>query len=279
MQADGHGPAPSRYTVLLLGSGGRGESLLAMDQDNALVYEADGTPEALDPWFAEFAKRFSDILHDAGVPYCKGGVMASNPDWRKSSLDWRQTVDSWISRARPEDYLNCDIFFDGLCVHGDNTIAESLLGHARNSARTSHHFLKFLALNATPQDSAFGWLNQLKLTSGRIDIKMHGILPIFSAARVIALEHGIASRSTLARLEAVRELGVAPESTIQDLLDAHEFLLRLNVQQQLRDLDAGLALGNAVDPKQLSSLDRDRLRWALKQIQSVASLLGTPVIP
>ena len=37
MIAAGHGPAPADYALLVLGSGGRGESLLAPDQDNALV--------------------------------------------------------------------------------------------------------------------------------------------------------------------------------------------------------------------------------------------------
>ena len=40
---DGWGPPPQPYAMLVLGSGGRGESLLAMDQDNAIVY-ADGEP-------------------------------------------------------------------------------------------------------------------------------------------------------------------------------------------------------------------------------------------
>ena len=45
MAADGLVPAPGAWCVLVLGSGGRGESLLAADQDNAIVYE-DGAPDA-----------------------------------------------------------------------------------------------------------------------------------------------------------------------------------------------------------------------------------------
>ena len=43
MAEAGLGEAPAPYALLVLGSGGRGESLLAMDQDNALIY-ADGRP-------------------------------------------------------------------------------------------------------------------------------------------------------------------------------------------------------------------------------------------
>ena len=72
--------------LLILGSGGRGESLLAPDQDNAIVH--DGRPEH-DPWFLDIATRISDLLDAAGIPYCKGKVMATNPDWRRSLDGWR----------------------------------------------------------------------------------------------------------------------------------------------------------------------------------------------
>ena len=76
MAADGQGGPPCAYALCVLGSAGRGESLLAMDQDNAIVF-ADGAPgEAADRWFAQFGAIVADILHEVGVPYCKGGVMA-----------------------------------------------------------------------------------------------------------------------------------------------------------------------------------------------------------
>ena len=80
-------PVPTRSAVL--GSAGRGESLLAMDQDNALVF-AEGAPDGPeDRWFATLGDHVADILHEVGVPYCKGGVMAKNPHWRGSVATWR----------------------------------------------------------------------------------------------------------------------------------------------------------------------------------------------
>ena len=63
----GHGTPPCPYALVVLGSGGRGESLLAMDQDNAIVFavgEPDG-PE--DRWFATLGTHVADILHEVGV--------------------------------------------------------------------------------------------------------------------------------------------------------------------------------------------------------------------
>ena len=102
MQADGHGAPPCPYAVGVLGSAGRGESLLAMDQDNALMF-AEGAPDGPeDRWFATFASHANDILHQVGVPYCKGGVMAKNAAWRGSMLTWRDRIADWIRRSKPE---------------------------------------------------------------------------------------------------------------------------------------------------------------------------------
>ena len=85
----------------VLGSAGRGESLLAMDQDNALVF-ADGEPDgAEDRWFAALGAHVADILHEVGVPYCKGGVMAKNPQWRGSLATWRERIADWIGALQP----------------------------------------------------------------------------------------------------------------------------------------------------------------------------------
>ena len=64
MEAEGRGPAPAPWAFLVLGSAGRGESLLAADQDNALVHGGD---EDLDPWFAELGARSADLLNAAGL--------------------------------------------------------------------------------------------------------------------------------------------------------------------------------------------------------------------
>src|SRR5690606_27288794 len=82
MLAQGRGAPPCAYAVLVLGSGGRGESLLAADQDNAIVF-AEGEPDGpQDFWFAAFGEKFTALLDRAGIPLCKGGVMARNAQWR-----------------------------------------------------------------------------------------------------------------------------------------------------------------------------------------------------
>lgn len=272
------GPPPQPYAMMVLGSGGRGESLLAMDQDNAVIFESGEPDSPPDRWFAALGKRVADILNAAGVDYCKGGIMAANAEWRMDAARWHKRVTGWMSRARPEDIMNCDIFFDAQPVHGDGALAEDLRAAAIREAARMKPFLRALALNASNFDSPTGWFGRLKLDDGRIDLKMHGILPIFSTARVIALERGFSDHSTPDRLLAVRETGDYSERAIDNLIEAHRILLNLILNQQLRDIAVGLTPSNKVAPADLKEFDRQELNWALNQVPRVRDLLGTPVV-
>jgi DNA polymerase-3 subunit epsilon/CBS domain-containing protein len=273
----GAGPPPTDYAMLVLGSGGRGESLLAMDQDNAIVFAKGepGGPE--DRWLERLGSRVADILNLAGVPYCKGGVMARNAEWRMSLADWQGNVRRWIGRSRPEDLLNTDIFFDAVTVHGPATLGEKVRDEAIEIASRAGNFLQLMAVNAARLDVPLGWFGRFQLENGRMDLKRGGIMPIFSAARVLALRHGVRARSTPERLAAVRGHGDAEPALVDRLIEAHRVLLGAILGQQLRDLEAGIKPSNRVAPGELAADGRDRLRWALEQVRAVPNLLGDPL--
>ena len=277
METEGHGPPPAPFAVLVLGSGGRGESLLAMDQDNAVVY-ASGAPDGPeDRWFAELGRRLADILDGAGVAYCKGGVMARNPEWRMDLDRWRAQVAGWIGRSQPEDVLNCDIFFDGVPVYGDAELGEKLHREALDMAGKARAFQVALRANAVDFTSPLGMFGRLRLKKGRLDAKRHGIMPIFSAARILAIQHGIRDRSTPARLEAAAALAEDSREAVGNLVEAHRILLDEILAQQLRDIGRGIPHGNSVAPKEMSAPRQRQFRWALEQVDRVRGALGMPV--
>ena len=277
MAAEGFGPPPAPFAVLILGSGGRGESLLAMDQDNAVVYGsgAPGGPE--DRWFEELGRRLADILDGAGVAYCKGGVMARNAEWRMDLDRWRRKVRGWIGRSLPEDVLNCDIFFDGVSVYGDAALGEQLHGEALDMASGARAFQIALRANAVDFASPLGMFGRLRLKQGRLDAKRHGIMPIFSAARILAIRHGIRDRSTPGRLNAAGALADSDREAIGHLVEAHRILLDEILAQQLRDIGRGIPHGNSVAPKEMSAPKQRQFRWALEQVDRVRGVLGMPV--
>ncbi len=277
MMREGLGPPPVPFSVLVLGSGGRGESLLAMDQDNAIVY-ASGNPDGHeDRWFATLGLRFSDILDAAGVALCSGGVMARNPQWRMDLGRWRATVGEWIGRSQPQDVLNCDIFFDGTVVYGDTGLGDSLRRDALAMAANSRPFLMALRMNAGDYPAAFGMFSRLRLKQGRIDAKRVGLMPIFSVARVLAIEHGLLDRATPERLDATRGLSDVHRGSIDNLIEAHRILLDAMLRQQLRDIDRGLPHGNTVAPKDMADAQRQQFRWALTQVGTIKDVLDLPL--
>ena len=183
MKAAGQGDPPCPYAVMVLGSAGREESLLAMDQDNALAF-ADGEPDGPeDRWFAALASHIADILHEVGVPYCKGGVMAKNAPWRGSLATWRRRIDGWIGRSKPQDLLSVDIFFDLRSVHGDAAMADDIWRAGFAAARGDAAFAKLLADAAGPMQSGLGWFGRIRTDQGRIDLKQFGLFGIVTAQR------------------------------------------------------------------------------------------------
>lgn len=276
MAEAGKGTPPVPYAMLVLGSGGRGESLLAMDQDNAIVFKKGAPDSAIDKWFAQLGKRVADILDMVGVPYCNGGVMASNAEWRMDVDGWRQQVASWISRSKPEDIMNSDIFFDCRAVHGELSLLDEVRPPALVAAGGSTNFLKLMAMNASEIRPMLGWFGKFKLKDGRMDLKRGGLMPIFSTARLLAIKFGSEALSTPARLSEIHD-HLGPTAHVADnLIEAHRFILEAILRQQLLDIEAGIRPSNSVDPKTLSALDRRELKWALEQVSAIPDLLGNP---
>lgn len=265
-------PAPAPWCMLILGSGGRGESLLSPDQDNAIIH-AGSTED--DGWFARAGERIADLLNDAGIPYCKGGVMAKNTGWRGNQGQWRARVTDWIRRPAPEALLNVDIFYDLRPVHGALRLGENLRTEALAAARGAQLFLRLLAEQTAQIHPAIDFFGRLREKEGRVDLKLGGLLPLVSAARVMALKHGIAETGTGARLRAVCAGPHPPigEDDLSRLVDAQELLLRLILRQQIADLAAGRAPGSRIDAEILSKRDRTQLKAALKHIELLPEMV------
>jgi DNA polymerase-3 subunit epsilon/CBS domain-containing protein len=267
MKMDGEGDPPCAYAVAVLGSAGRGESLLALDQDNALVF-AEGAPDGPeDRWFARLGGIANDILHQAGVPYCKGGVMARNPQWRGSVTTWRDRIEGWIRQARPEDLLSVDIFFDLRSVHGEAALANGLWRLGFEAARGQVGFARLLAEAAPPGGAAFNLFGRLRTEQGRIDLKRFGLFGIVSAARILAIRHHVLERSTPARLAGIAALGLGAAFDLAALDEAHGTFIGLILGQQIDDIEHGLPAGNAVTVKRLPPKDYNRMRTALDAVR------------
>jgi CBS domain-containing protein len=270
MVATGRGPAPAPWCVVVLGSAGRGESLLAPDQDNAIIH-AGG--DADDAWFAEAGRRLCDTLAQAGIPLCKGGVMAMNAEWRRTEAGWRAQVDEWIRRKEGESLLNIDIFFDLQPAHGQRALAEELRGHALAAASRAPLFLRLLADSLENMSSPLGLFGRIRTRQGRFDIKLHGLLPVVTAARVLALRHRIGATATANRLAELAAKGAIAAADAEQMIEAHRVMTGALLEQQIIDIAAGQAPGNLVEPRRLKPASHQRLKVALREVGLAAAIV------
>lgn len=278
--AAGAGPAPADYALLVLGSGGRGESLLAPDQDNALIIADSyaGDLDSADDWFSRFAHRLTEILDQAGIPLCKGGVMARNRPWRRRLSEWTAQLNDWAVHPNPQALLNVDIFYDFAPVQVSGTagaeMVQALRDAATDTARTALPMLRAMAQIAGSHPAPLGMFGRIrKDDSGRVDLKSGALLAITSGGRVMALRHGIAALTTPERLLAAANLAERSQTDAQMMADAHGFVLRLILSQQITDLDSGIKPSSRVEIASLNRQDHDHLRDALGRIDLIQDML------
>jgi DNA polymerase-3 subunit epsilon/CBS domain-containing protein len=247
--------------------------MLVPDQDNAIVYERGDSASTEDLWFAEMAGAMSDILDKAGIPLCKGGVMARNPQWRGSKTDWLARIEAWVRQSRPEDLLNVDIFFDAVPVHGNYALGQEIFDFGFVAGHASTSFAKLLGENVSTIGNPLTLFGGFRTDGNRLDLKKHILFPISAAARALAIRHNIARRSTRDRLEGLASIGIGSSADIAALADIHRLGIELVLAQQSSDIEAGLKPGTLVDVEVLGRERKSELKEALKRIQVIPDLM------
>ncbi|MFM2147715.1 MAG: hypothetical protein RLZZ187_21 [Pseudomonadota bacterium] len=269
-------PPPVPFTLLLMGSLGRGESLLRPDQDNGFILDDydDAEHDRVDAWFRRVAERFCLGLAEVGFTLCKGGVMAMNPLWRKTRSQWRHQLGLWARKRSGAALLFADIFLDLRAGWGDPEPAAALRAEAIGLLAAQPAWGAMLAA----QDARLGvgltfWGGFADDEPGpgqRTDLKLHGLMPLVAAARLLALRAGVAEPATPERIAGLAAKGRLSVDEAARLQAAFALLLDILLRQQLADRAAGRPPGNLVDTAALPVEVRARLRDALKAVRSFA---------
>ena len=280
MKEGGWGPPPVEFDVIVMGSGGRGESFLYPDQDNGFILDdyPDQRHGEVDHWFIELATRMTEALSETGFTYCKGHVMATNPLWRKSISQWRHQISSWVGKGAGMVLRLADIFFDFTAVYGQGNLTRQLRQHVTRVSQTPF-FLREMFKFDQEHEVALGPFNRLlqdKLDGpqkGKINLKLTGTLPLVGAIRISALSNGIDQTSTLKRIDGLYEKGKLTADEQDYLAGAFRHITKLLLRQQLRDYNKGKKgkkgkkVGNHVAMTDLSKRERDMLIDAFKAIK------------
>jgi len=267
------GEPPCPFAWLNFGSEGRQEQTLAFDQDNGILY-ADEADAAAERWFANLGAMVCAWLDEAGYPYCRGQVMANNPNWRGSLNAWQRRCEGWIAEPGPQAMMNASIFFDFRVSYGDTALAEVLRGRLfERLAERSDLFFRQLAENHLEDKPPIGFFRNFIVAAkgehkNAFDIKKAMSFAV-GLARLYALKHGVKATNTLRRLAALRDAEALPPEDSQALSHGYELMMSLRLHHQEAQAATGGKPDNFIKPYALSRLDQDMLKSTFRLMNSL----------
>jgi len=272
-----HGQAPMKFSWLAFGSQARKEQSFASDQDNGLVLEREPTLGEED-YFEKFTASVCALLDSFGYVLCPGGIMASNPKWRKTVPGWSEAFSSWIRTPEPEALLNASIFFDMRIVYGPEHWLDELRIELVGMLEKAELFFMHMSRNALRTKPPLGFFRSFMVNNGgehenELDIKHQGIALINDLARILALGEGQLQPSTIERYQLTTE-SLLQQPIKSSLIEAWLLLNELKLENQSAQLKAGQAGSNFINPDQLSPLRRAHLKNAFKAIERAQKALA-----
>lgn len=269
---DGRKP-PVRYCLLLLGSAGRREMLLAPDQDHALVFEdyPDSRHTEVETYFAPLAERLVAALEEIGYPRCDGAVMACHPQWRGRLSDWQGRLRDWVANPEPRQIRDSSIFFDFAALAGDAALAQELRDLVTTEVTGQPGFLYQMMALDLRYKVPIGLLGRFLVErggehAGQLSLKLGGIMYIVDCVRMFALEKGVREVNTWGRLKALVAADIFAAETAEHIRAAFEALAFLRLRQEITQCQTGQAPSHFIDPNTLSRAEQDLLKEAFQAV-------------
>jgi CBS domain-containing protein len=267
-------PPPVKFVFMIMGSEGRKEQTLKTDQDNAIIFEDVPKKErqAVRTYFLKLGAIICRRLDRAGYAFCKGDVMAKNPEWCLSLSEWQQRFKAWIHAPEPEALLRSSIFFDFRGGYGEMELIDDLRKYLFGSLSGWPGFFRHLSENAIYFKPPIGFFRNFVVESkgehkDAFDIKS-AMMPIVDFARIYALKNGIDETNTLERLRLLYHAKDLKWSELHDLEQAYGFLMQLRFVRQIAAIiDEKRPPDNYVKPKKLSPIEQTMLKEIFKRIE------------
>ena len=276
MAIEKEGPAPYDFCFVAMGSQGRLEQTLCTDQDNGIILNDNSENNGVAiSYFRRLGERIANDLNSVGYKYCKGNIMASNPQWIKSLKEWKVQFSSWISNSDPQSIMEVDIFFDFRTIYGNSSLSDELRDHLNRVVDRKAVFFYHLSQEVTrfkPPVGLFGKILGVHDTpdTNRVDIKKL-LMPIISFARLYALRALITETNTLMRLKGLRNSREMPDDLIDEITEAYNILMGARFQSQVNSIIKGEDPSNTLDVNQLTNIEQSTFRKVLSLLSELVT--------
>jgi len=252
--------------LLMMGSEGRGEQIVRIDQDNGLIIR-----DSLDwPECQQTMEYYTQTLVDLGYPRCPGQVMVNNPFWVQPLSEWTQRMRDWVAKADSDSLLNLAISIDAHAVAGNKALFKTSRNWLLRELQQQQRFLTSFAEVALVFETPLNFMGGIRDRAAGIDVKKGGIFPIVHGVRVLAMQYQVAETNTYKRIESLIKLGVLPPRLASELMESFSILqwfrLAHHLQQQEQDCTPE-ELNNDINLESLDRLEKDLLRQSLQVVK------------
>lgn len=272
------GTPPCTYAWLGLGSEGRREQTLFTDQDNAIIF-SDHPSKEQSGYFRRFSTFVVDGLHRCGIPLCKGNVMATNPTFFGSLDVWKNRTAGWITNSSPDEKEVMDnyVFLDFRAIYGDKSLERELKNHILRLTARHQSFLRSLAERIVSIPIPIGFFRHFIVEKNGdhkdlLNIKLHGLVPITTCVKILALREGITETNTMERIKGLAERGVFSPDRKEALEQAFETFLAIKIRNSLADSSQAPTFGNYINPAHLSTHQKQLLKEAFRSVSELQRL-------
>jgi CBS domain-containing protein len=278
---DEMGPPPAKFVFMVLGSEGRQEQTLKTDQDNAIIIEdvSGSSADEVMTYFLSLGEKVCSWLNEAGYDFCKGGVMAQNPQWCQPLARWKKYFSKWIHTAEPEALLQASIFFDFRGAYGDMDLIGELRRHLFASLDGWPGFFRHLTENALYFTPPIGFFRNFLVESkgehrDTFNIKA-AMQPVVDYARIYALQHKIEATNTFERINRLLSREKISSQEHDELETAYSYLMQQRFATQINTaMDANGQPDNYINPKHLSRIEQTMLKEIFKRIEKFQAKLN-----
>jgi CBS domain-containing protein len=273
------GPPPVEYVWVAAGSQARSEQTAKSDQDNCMVIDDRYDQAQHGAYFKSLATFVCDGLDACGYIHCPGEMMAMTDTWRQPKRKWAEYFSRWTGQPEPKALMLTCVFFDLRAIYGTTALLDTLRTEVLRRTKGNSLFLAHMVGNALQHQPPLGMFKGISTirsgeNKGKIDLKHTGVVPIVDLARVYALAGAHEAVNTHDRLLSAASGGEVSEQSARDLRDALEFLAYTRIQHQARQIAAGQAPDNFLNPNDISNFERSQLKDAFTVVHDLQNVLG-----
>lgn len=274
-------PASLAWCWLSPGSEGRGEMVLRIDQDNAIIYES-ATPELADAWLARLAEDVNSMLNTAGISSCEAGIMASNASMRHDLAGWSIAIQDWMSDADENRLLWISVLTDCRPIYGTGRLCGELKTELATLVLERRHFLAVLAHEALVPALPLRHFPSLRLKGYNtehgeaLNLKLHGTHLITHAARLFCLDRGWLDQTGISeRLAWLLDNDDTLHDTAHEGIVAYGLLADLRLSWHVEQANRGETLSDFIPMDSVGDTRSRLLIGAYQTIEDIRQRIKT----